>query len=165
MLKSALIYLSTMKALGLPARLLWALAGAWMLIEGINDVSTRSQSSETWREETSLMALGIRSQGSLKIGLGIFALGASVIGASGENISDTSALRDERKSSKKHYNINRDGYDMVVKLYQECSGAFDPDYDKANILARTILLRDCHGEDLAYFSSGEEGWRLVKLYK
>tara|TARA_B100002051_G_C16743041_1_gene645576 strand:- start:2396 stop:2749 length:354 start_codon:yes stop_codon:yes gene_type:complete len=56
-------------------------AGAAVVIWGApGEIGARSSNSSSWAEETSLMALQLRSIGGLKLGLGIALLGLACIG-------------------------------------------------------------------------------------
>ena len=154
-----------MRGIGLVSRLLWAIAGAWMVLAGSNDLSVRSQSSIGSNGEQSLMALGIRSQGSLKIGLGLAALGASTIGCLGDNCTASKPVESDMGAGYKSSGSPRDDFNAVVATYLDRGGAGNPDYNATNMLANTILLRNSRGDDLAYFARREGQWDAVKIYK
>ena len=63
---------------------LFVASGAWLIISGISELTTTSKGNEygSWADETSFMALGMRSNGSLKVGLGIGFLAFSSVGMS-----------------------------------------------------------------------------------
>ena len=69
---------------------LFVASGAWLIISGISELTTTSKGNEygSWADETSFMALGMRSNGSLKVGLGIGLLGAASL--SNTSTSNTS---------------------------------------------------------------------------
>lgn len=135
-----------------------------MVLAGSNDLSVRSQSSVGSNGEQSLMALGIRSQGSLKIGLGLAALGASAIGCLGDNYTAPESIEVGAGAGCKSSGSPRDDFSAVVAIYLDKGGAGNPDYNATDMLANTILLRNSRGDDLAYFARREGQWDLVKIY-
>jgi len=82
-----------MSNLGKVSRSVFMIGSLWLIINGISDMTTTSKSNryESWFDETSLAALGIRSNGSLKVGLGVGSLGVAVIGV--EKSSDNYSKR------------------------------------------------------------------------
>jgi len=66
-------------------------------------MTTRSNSNryESWFDETSLPALGIRSNGSLKVGLGIGLLGVAAIGVDKDVGKDSDSYSNNYKSTIK----------------------------------------------------------------
>lgn len=72
---------STLK-LGFITRFSLVIASAVLIIGGAQELPVKSGGSEyeSYFEETSFAALSLRSQGGLKLGLGIALLGTSAIG-------------------------------------------------------------------------------------
>lgn len=65
---------------GNATRLFFVTAGAVLLFSGADDYSARSKGSYSWSGETSFPALTVRSLGTLKIGLGLAAIGVALMG-------------------------------------------------------------------------------------
>ena len=67
-------------SLGVITRLLFAIGSGVLIVSGGSDLGATSEGNRygTYFDETSFVAIGIRSQGGLKLGLGIALLGASV---------------------------------------------------------------------------------------
>ena len=74
------------------------LGSAFLIISGVDDMSTRSKASSSWGYEKSFAALTVRSIGGLKIGLGLFALSALKI--SSEISTATSASMSSSKEDE-----------------------------------------------------------------
>lgn len=70
--------------IGLPARVILALAGVILFWGSPGEIGTRSSSGKAWADETSFMALQLRALGALKLGVGISLVGASLLGVSAE---------------------------------------------------------------------------------
>lgn len=58
-------------SIGPTSRLLSTVAGFFLIFAGVPELAAQSQGASSWADETSFIALGLRAQGSLKIGLGI----------------------------------------------------------------------------------------------
>ena len=76
---------------GPTARLLSVVAGVFFLVMGVEEWAAQSSGSSSWADETSFMALQLRSQGKLKFGLGIGFMALASLGiATVENDDDAS---------------------------------------------------------------------------
>lgn len=63
--------------------------GWWLITSGMQQLGAQSKGADSWRAETSFMALQLRAQGTTNIGLGWLAMGSSVIGLKiGEDQTD-----------------------------------------------------------------------------
>ena len=69
-----------MKVGALP-RLLGFVASVFLIGTGANEWSSTSSGAGSWENETSFMALQLRAQGKLKVGLGLGFLALTSIGA------------------------------------------------------------------------------------
>ena len=80
-------------------------AGTSVLIaSGAMDLSATSKSSyygSSWFDETSFMALNIRSRGSLKVGLGLIALSLLGNSESGNSVANTKNTNSQSPSKKR----------------------------------------------------------------
>ena len=56
---------------GSTSTILSAVAGLWLAFTGMYEWGTQSAGASSWSDETSIAALQVRAQGTLKIGLGI----------------------------------------------------------------------------------------------
>ena len=57
-------------------------------------------------------------------------------------------------------------FEVVCRIYRENGGKGDPNFKASDILARTILLKEESGDQLAYFSQrGDQMWHLVNIKK
>ena len=56
------------------------ITGWWFIASGMGQLAAQSKGADSWRDETSFMALQLRAQGTTNIGLGLLAMGSSVIG-------------------------------------------------------------------------------------
>lgn len=85
---------STIK-IGFITRLSLVIASAVLIIGGAQELPVKSGGSEfkSYFEETSFAALSLRSQGGLKLGLGISMLGLSAVGIGTTDIKEK--LNDE----------------------------------------------------------------------
>ena len=61
-------------------RIVAFVVGWWLIASGVEQLSARSKGADSWRAETSFMALQLRAQGTTNIGLGWLAMGSSLIG-------------------------------------------------------------------------------------
>jgi hypothetical protein len=65
---------------GPTARLLSLFAGAFFLVTGLQEWSAQSSGSSSWGDEASFIALQYRSQGKLKVGLGLGCFALASVG-------------------------------------------------------------------------------------
>ena len=66
--------------LGPSSRLLSTVAAVFLIATGLPELAAQSQGAESWGSENSFIALGLRAQGSLKIGLGLGFLALATAG-------------------------------------------------------------------------------------
>ena len=155
------------------AQVLFFVSGAWLILSGIGEMATTSQGNKygSWFEETSLMALNARSQGSLKIGLGFGLLGVGNLPVSSSSSSSSSSNSEVSISTEAVATKESDGtkigdYDTCVSIYREASGQDEPDYNKTEREDKTLTLVNRSGLPLAKFRKVESGnWALNALFR
>ena len=155
------------------AQVLFFVSGAWLILSGISEMATTSQGNKygSWFEETSLIALNRRGQGSLKIGLGIGLLGVGNLPVSSSSSSRTSSTSEASISTGSVATKGSDGtkigdYDACVSIYLEASGQGEPDYEKTERDDKTLTLVNRSGLPLAKFRKAALGnWSLNALFR
>ena len=151
---------------------LFAVGGLWLIITGATELSTQSRGATSWAEETSFMALGQRSQGSLKIGLGLGLMGASSLSNASNNGAEKESTNEKstnegRESTDEGSNSNIGIADQLA--HDECLTIFvkngkygTPVYSKfQNQDHTTYILLDKDGKELAVFKKKDSGnWSM-----
>ena len=135
------------------AQLLFFVSGAWLTLSGISEMATSSQGNKygSWFEETSLIALNRRGQGSLKIGLGIGLLGVGNLPVSSSSSNSEASISTGSVATKGSDGTKIGDYDACVAIYREGSGGDEPDYGKTGRDAKTLTLVNRSGPPLAKF--------------
>lgn len=143
------------------AQTLFVAGGAWLIISGIGELMTASQGNEygTWFEETSLMALNRRSQGSLKIGLGLGLLGAA-------SLSNTSTGSNTLSPKSRPSDGTSEGdFIACFRLYRDKGGTEEAEFSKTSTRGKTLLLCDQSGKRIAVFVKKWNGeWYMTGKY-
>ena len=155
------------------AQVLFFVSGAWLILSGISEMATTSQGNKygSWFEETSLIALNRRGQGSLKIGLGIGLLGVGNLPVSSSSSSSSSSNSEASISTGAVATKESDGtkigdYDTCVAIYREGSGGDEPDYGNTERDAKSLTLVNRSGLPLAKFRKAALGnWSLNALFR
>lgn len=149
------------------AQTLFVAGGAWLIISGIGELMTTSKGNEygSWADETSFMALGMRSNGSLKVGLGIGLLGA----ASLSNTSTDDASTESSPLSPK--SMPSDGThegDFVAcfRIYRDRGGKEVAVMSNTWTDGKTLTLGDENGRRLGIFSKNDQDeWYMTGMNK
>lgn len=147
---------------------LFVASGAWLIISGISELTTTSKGNEygSWADETSFMALGMRSNGSLKVGLGIGFLAFSSAG-----MSATASGRDDLANSISAsvgdvQTLASDGtkegdFEACRKIYVQKGGKKKPILTNSTSNGTLFTLKDIYGKSLATFEKSNTGnWIL-----
>ena len=155
-----------MTSIGSLARSLFLAAGAWLIISGAIELTTRSQGNAygSWSDETSLVALGMRSNGSLKIGLGLSCFAGAAVGlgaqGSGSQHVSFSGSVGGRDSAKSDGTKNGD-FKTCSELYINKGGTGTPCFGNCLIEESRLILCDLYGKTLANFDKDDSGdWYL-----
>ena len=75
-----------MTNIGVPSRVVLALAGVILCWGSPGEIGTRSSSGKSWADESSFMALQLRALGALKMGAGLGLIGVSLLGVAGQQV-------------------------------------------------------------------------------
>ena len=153
-----------MTSIGSLSRSLFLAAGAWLIVSGAGELTTRSQGNAygSWLDETSFMALGMRSNGSLKIGLGLGCLAGAAVGlgvqGSGsrygvESIEGTVLGGDSQKGD----GTKNGDYKACCQLYVQKGGNGRPAFGSSLIAETRLVLCDLYGKRLATFDKDDSG--------
>ena len=155
------------------AQVLFFVSGAWLILSGISEMATTSQGNKygSWFEETSLIALNRRGQGSLKIGLGIGLLGVGSLPVSKSSSGSSTSNGEVSISTGGVATKESDGtevgdYDACVSIYREASGSDEPHFKNTWTDGKTLTLANQNGQPLAKFRKVESGnWALSGLFR
>ena len=143
---------------------LFVASGAWLIISGISELTTTSKVNEygSWADETSLLALSMRSNGSLKVGLGIGFLAFSAVGTSA-----TASERDDLANSISAsvgdgQTLASDGtkegnFEACSKIYVQKGGKKKPILTNSTSNGTLFTLKDIYGKPLATFEKSNTG--------
>jgi hypothetical protein len=147
---------------------LFVASGAWLIISGISELTTTSKGNEygSWADETSFMALGMRSNGSLKVGIGIGFLAFSSVG-----MSATASERDDLANSistsvddgQTHASdgTKEGDFEACSKIYVQKGGKKKPILTNSTSNGNLFTLKDIYGKSLATFEKSNTGnWIL-----
>lgn len=160
-----------MKATAL-SQTLFAVGGLWLIITGASELSTQSRGATSWAEETSFMALGQRSQGSLKIGLGLGLMGVASLSNTSNKGGDNEST--DVESTDEGWESKDEGWDSDIGIadhlaHEECLTIFNkkgkygtPVYSKfQNGDRTTYVLLGKDGKELAVFKKKDSGdWSM-----
>jgi hypothetical protein len=147
---------------------LFVASGAWLIISGISELTTTSKGNEygSWADETSLLALSMRSNGSLKVGLGIGFLAFSSMGMSA-NASERDDLANSISASVGDgQTLASDGtkegdFEACRKIYVQKGGKKKPILTNSTSNGTLFTLKDIYGKSLATFEKSNTGnWIL-----
>ena len=75
-----------MTNIGIPSRVLLAVAGVILCWGSPDEIGTQSKRAITWSSETSFAALQLRAIGALKMGAGLGLIGVSLLGVAGQQV-------------------------------------------------------------------------------
>ena len=144
------------------AQTLFIAGGAWLIISGIGELMTRSQSNEyrSWADETSFMALGMRSNGSLKVGLGIGLLGAA-------SLSNTSTGSNTLSPKARPSDGTSEGdFAACYLIYCDRGGKEVAVISNTWTDGKTLTLGDENGRRLGTFSKNDQDeWYMTGMNK
>ncbi len=146
------------------AQLFFIVGGVWLILSGITELTSTSQGNKygNWFEETSLLALNQRGQGSLKVGLGLGLLGASAL--SGSPTGRDATNLDSKPSSlvSKQSDGSSDGdFNACVALYRDRGGKQEAVLSNTWTDGETLTLGNQQGERIGKFSRNEDGWHMT----
>jgi len=150
--------------LGQLSRSLIGFGAAVLVIGGINDVSARSSGSDSWWDETSFMAINVRSRGSMKIGLGLGLLGLSLCGV--ELNDDSPETIPVLRKGESRDNTPESDFETCVKLYKDSGGRNEPNFKNSYKTSMKITLLSDYGMPLAKFvspSGYSKVWELREI--
>ena len=150
-----------MLSIGSLSRNLFIAAGAWLIISGASELTTTSEGNRygSWADETSFAALGIRSNGTLKIGLGLACLAGATVGFGAQTSGSTAGINtfsaDSGDSYCKSDGTQEGDFQACSQLYMQKGGRKKP--VKANSLVRedSVTLCDIYGKNLANFEKNQ----------
>ena len=155
-----------MTSIGSLSRSLFLAAGAWLIISGSGELATRSQGNQygSWSSETSFMASGMRSNGSLKIGLGLSCLAGAEVGmgaqGSGSQSVSFSGSIEGGDYAKSDGTKNGD-FKSCSELYADKGGKGTPSFGNCVIEESRLILCDLYGKPLVNFDKDDSGdWYL-----
>ena len=150
------------------AQTLFVAGGAWLIISGISELTTTSKGNEygSWADETSLLALSMRSNGSLKVGLGIGFLAFSSVGM-GASASEGDDLANSISASVGDgQTLASDGtkegdFRACCEIYAQKGGKKKPILTNSATNGSLFTLKDIYGKSLATFEKSNTGnWTL-----
>ena len=154
----------SMNSIGSLSRSLFLAAGAWLIVSGAGELTTRSQGNAygSWLDETSFMALGMRSNGSLKIGLGLSCLAGAAVGLSAQGSASPSGLESLSSSAGSGDSQKSDGtkdgdFKACTQLYLQKGGKKKPVFGNSVIEESRVVLCDLYGTPLANFDKDDSG--------
>ncbi len=150
------------------ARLCFLAGGAWLIISGIGELTTTSEGNRygNWIEETSLLALNMRSQGSLKLGLGLGMLGAASSGISMSKQDSSTKLQETKASNGSSDGSKESDFNACVELYRTKGGKEEAVMANTFTDGKTLSLVNQMEERLANFYKLETGkWHMINLLK
>ena len=146
---------------------LFIAGGAWLIISGISELTTTSGGNEygSWFEETSLMALSIRSNGSLKVGLGLGLLGAAYL--SNTSTSNTSTGNNPLRPKSQPSDVTSEGdFAACYLIYCDRGGKEVAVISNTWTDGKTLTLGDEDGRRLGIFSKNDQGeWYMKGINK
>ena len=149
------------------AQTLFIAGGAWLIISGIGEMMTRSQGNEygSWADETSFMALGMRSDGSLKVGLGIGLLGAASL--SNTSTSKTSTGNNPLQPKSQPSDGTSEGdFAACYLIYCDRGGKEVAKISNTWTDGKTLTLGDENGRRLGTFSKNDQDeWYMTGMNK
>lgn len=156
-----------MSSAGSLARNLFIAAGAWLIVTGVSELTTTSEGNRygSWADETSFAALGIRSNGTLKIGLGLGCLAGAAVGLGPQASSSTtgsnhSPVEGQNESFQKSDGTQEGDFQACSQLYKQKGGRKKPIKANSTIQESSLTLCDVYGKVLAKFEKNESGeWR------
>ena len=144
------------------AQVLFFVSGAWLILSGIGEMATTSQGNQygSWFEETSLIALNTRSQGSLKIGLGIGLLGVGSLPASNSSKSnDATSINTQPEIEPVLGDDERkENYDSAVKAYIRDGGRKSCSFANSDIYKNKVVLRDSNWVEIKVMNFYDGQW-------
>ncbi|MDA9889441.1 hypothetical protein N9C98_01370 [Synechococcus sp. AH-224-G16] len=150
------------------AQLFFLVGGVWLILSGITELTSTSQGNEygNWFEETSLLALNQRGQGSLKVGLGLGLLGASALGGSPTGSDATKFESNSSSLKSKQSDGSSDGdFNACVALYLDRGGKQEPVLSNTWTDGKTLTLGNQQGERIGNFYRKEDGWYMTGITK
>lgn len=156
------------------AQTLFVASGAWLIISGISELTTTSKGNEygSWADETSFMALGMRSNGSLKVGLGIGLLGAASLSNTSTNNTSTgnSPLRlpttELLPKSQPSDGTSEGDFAACYLIYCDRGGKEVAVISNTWTDGKTLTLGDENGRRLGIFSKNDQGeWYMTGMNK
>lgn len=136
--------------------------GIWLLIAGVGELTTQSQGATSYSADTSLLSLSRRSQGSLKIGLGLGLLGAASLGSSSNDNDKKASIREDSNEEEIDCQLgiaDESVHKACLAIFEKNGKYGTPAYSKfiKGDTSKYVLLSK-EGKELAIFkkkSSGE----------
>lgn len=143
----------------------FTVGGLWLIITGATELSTQSRGATNWAEETSFMALGQRSQGSLKIGVGLGLMGAASLSNTSNNGAENESTDKEPTDEGWNSDIgiaDQLSHDECLTIFKKNGKYGTPVYSKfQNQDHTTYVLLDRDGKELAVFKKKDSGnWSM-----
>ena len=155
------------------AQALFVAGGAWLIISGISELTTTSKGNEygSWADETSFMALGMRSNGSLKVGLGIGFLAFSSVGIGASASEENDVANSISASVGDVQTLASDGtkegdFEACCKLYHQRGGKETASPTNTWTRGENLFLCDKNGKQLGIFSkNNQDEWFMTTMNK
>ena len=144
------------------AQVLFFVSGAWLILSGISEMATTSQGNKygSWFEETSLIALNRRGQGSLKLGLGIGLLGVGSLPVSNSSKSNDANLKNTQPEVEavSGDNERNEIYNAAVKAYIRDGGKKSCSFSNSEIYKKKVVLRDSNWVEIKVMNLYDGQW-------